>query len=188
MKNWKSLAFAILAFVSFTTNAQTNKISTSKSTIKWTGKKVVGSHEGNISFKDGSLTFKNKVLTGGSFNVDMTTITCTDLKAGEGKESLEGHLKADDFFGTEKHKTSTLVFKTVKSKGKGVYTVTADLTIKGVKNAITFDLSVNGKTATTTLKVDRTKYGIKYGSGSFFDGLGDKAISDEFELKINLAW
>jgi hypothetical protein len=38
---------------------------------------------------------------------------------------------------------------------------------------------------TTAFKVDRTKYDIKYGSGSF-DNLGDKAISDDFELAVAL--
>ena len=34
--------------------------------------------------------------------------------------------------------------------------------------------------------VDRTKYNVRYGSGSFFDNLGDKTIYDEFKLKVNL--
>jgi polyisoprenoid-binding protein YceI len=118
----------------------------------------------------------------------MTTINTTDLKAGEGKENLDGHLKADDFFGVEKHKTAKLVFTNISGKGKGLYTVTADLTIKGITKPITFDITVKGNTASTTLKVDRTKYDIKYGSGSFFSDLGDKTINDEFELKVNLAW
>lgn len=127
-------------------------------------------------------------MKGGTFTVDMTTINTTDLKPGQGKESLDGHLKAEDFFGVEKHKTANLVFKTISGKGNGLYTVTADLTIKGITKPITFDITVKGNTATTTLKVDRTKYDIKYGSGSFFTDLGDKTISDEFELKVNLVW
>ena len=118
----------------------------------------------------------------------MTTINTTDLKAGQGKESLDNHLKAEDFFGVEKHKTANLVFKTISGKGKGLYSITADLTIKGITKPITFDITVVGNTATTTLKIDRTKYDIKYGSGSFFSDLGDKTISDEFELKVNLVW
>ena len=31
-----------------------------------------------------------------------------------------------------------------------------------------------------------TKHDIKYGSGSFFDDLGDRMIYDEFTLKIHL--
>ena len=188
MRNLKTIAVALVALFAFTANAQTKKINVSKSGIVWTGKKVTGSHTGTINLQDGALVFKGKVLKGGTFTVDMTTINTTDLKTGEGKENLDGHLKADDFFGVEKHKTANLVFKTISGKGKGLYTVTADLTIKGITNPITFDITVKGNTATTTLKVDRTKYDIKYGSGSFFSDLGDKTINDEFELKVNLAW
>ena len=188
MRNFKTIAVALVALVTFTVNAQTKKINVSKSGIVWTGKKVTGSHTGTINLKDGALVFAGKVLKGGNFTVDMSTINTTDLKAGEGKEDLDGHLKADDFFGTEKHKTAKLVFKTISGKGNGLYTVTADLTIKEITKPITFDITVKGNTATTTLKVDRTKYDIKYNSGSFFSGLGDKTISDEFELKVNLAW
>ena len=188
MRNLKTIAVALVALVSFTVNAQTKKINTAKSGIVWTGKKVTGSHTGTIALQSGALVFKGKVLKGGTFTVDMTSINTTDLKAGEGKESLDGHLKADDFFGTEKHKTANLVFKTISGKGKGLYNVTADLTIKGITKPITFDIIVKGNTATTTLNVDRTKYDIKYKSGSFFSDLGDKTINDEFELKVNLAW
>jgi polyisoprenoid-binding protein YceI len=189
MKNLKTIAVALVALVSFTANAQqTKKIDAAKSGIVWTGKKVTGSHTGTINLESGALVFKGKVLKGGTFTVDMTTINTTDLKAGKGKENLDGHLKAEDFFGVEKHKTAKLNFTNISGKGNGLYTVTADLTIKGITKPITFDITVKGNTATTTLNVDRTKYDIKYGSGSFFSDLGDKTINDEFELKVNLAW
>lgn len=115
----------------------------------------------------------------------MTSLTSTDL-TGEYQGKLNGHLKADDFFGTEKFPTSKLVFKKIGAKSADVYTVTADLTIKGITKPVTFDITVAGNTATTAFKVDRTKYDIKYGSGSFFEGLGDKTINDEFELAVAL--
>lgn len=189
MRNFRTIAIAlVVALTSLTATAQDKKINTSKSNIAWVGKKVTGQHSGTISFKDGVLTFKGGKLTGGSFTVDMASINVTDIKAGEGKEKLEGHLKADDFFGSSKYPTSKLVFKSVKAKSANVYTVTADLTIKNITKPVTFDLTVNKNSATTTFKVDRTKYDIKYGSGSFFDGLGDKAIYDEFDLTVNLVF
>ena len=187
MKNLKTLA--LVAFVALSTtlvSAQGKNIDATKSSIKWVGKKVTGQHEGTVNFKNGALFFKDNKLTKGKFLVDMTTIQVTDLKAGEGKEKLEGHLKSGDFFGTDKYATSTLVFKTIASKGNNVYTVTADLTIKDKTNPITFDITVKGNTASASLKVDRTKYDIKYGSGSFFDNLGDKAIYDDFDLAVSL--
>ncbi|MFV8369371.1 YceI family protein [Flavobacterium sp. LB2R40] len=187
MKNFKSIAFALVVVLStLSVTAQTKKVDPAKSTINWTGKKVTGQHEGTINLKDGALVFKGKKLVGGTFNVDMTSIIVTDLKAGQGKEKLEGHLKADDFFGTDKFSTATLIFKKATLKSANIYTVTGDLTIKGKTNPITFDLATTATTAATKLKIDRTKYDIKYGSGSFFDNLGDKAISDEFELAVAL--
>ncbi len=187
MKNFKSIALALVALVSFAVNAQTKKVNVSKSTINWVGKKVTGAHEGTIALKEGALVFKGKKVVNGNFTVDMTTINTTDL-SGKGKTSLDGHLKSDDFFGVEKYPTATLVFKTIGEKGKGVYAVTADLTIKGITHPIKFDLTVGANTASTILKVDRTKYDIKYGSGSFFSDLGDKTINDEFELTVKLAF
>ncbi len=185
MKNLKTIAIALLVAVSTIATAQVKKVDAAKSSIAWLGKKVTGEHSGTINLKEGSLTFKGKKLTGGSFVVDMTSLTSTDL-TGEYQGKLNGHLKADDFFGTDKYPTSKLVFKKIADKGNGVYNVTGDLTIKDVTNPINFVLTVKGGSATTALKIDRTKFGIKYGSGSFFDSLGDKAIADEFELTVNL--
>jgi polyisoprenoid-binding protein YceI len=188
MKNFKSIALALVAFVSFSAVAQTGKkVDASKSTINWVGKKVTGSHEGTITLKEGTLIFKGKKLVGGNFTVDMTTINTTDLE-GKGKANLDGHLKSDDFFGVEKFPTATLVFKSIGDKGNGVYSVTADLTIKGKTESIKFDITVGKNTAETTLKVDRTKYDIKYGSGSFFSDLGDKTIYDDFDLTVKLVF
>lgn len=177
----------LVLMISFGLHAQTKKINTSKSTIHWVGKKLTGQHEGTLDFKEGSLTFENEKLKGGSFTVDMTSISSTDVKGGS-KEKLDGHLKAEDFFGVDTFPTSKLVFKKITDKGKGVYSVTADLTIKDKTHPVNFDLTISGKTASTNFSVDRTKYGITYKSGSVFDGLGDRAISDEFDLEVKLVF
>jgi polyisoprenoid-binding protein YceI len=124
-------------------------------------------------------------LTGGMFVVDMTTINVSDLKAGEGKEKLEGHLKSKDFFGVAEHPTATFVFTKVQ-KMAGGYEIEGNMTIKKITKPIAFDLKMEGNTAATKLKIDRSKYNVRYGSGSFFDSLGDNTISDKFELNITL--
>lgn len=188
MKNLKSIAFVLLVALStLSISAQNKKIDVSKSSIHWVGKKVTGQHEGTMNFKEGSLVFKSKKLVGGTFTVDMNSLTTTDLKAGKGKEDLEGHLKSADFFGTDKFPTATLVFKTISAKEvKNTYEVTADMTIKGITSPIKFDVTVNGNVATTKLVVDRTKFDIKYKSKNFFENLGDKTIYDDFELEVAL--
>ena len=187
MKNLKSIIVAFVAISAVTVSAQSKKINTSTSTLEWVGKKITGQHNGTVKFKEGSLIFKSKKIVGGKFIVDMTTLSTTDLD-GEYKDKLDGHLKADDFFGTSKFPTASLTFKKIATKSPNLYTVTADLTIKGITKPISFDLAVSGNSATTAFKVDRTKYDIKYGSKSFFESLGDKAIEDDFELKISLKY
>ncbi len=188
MKNLKTIAITLfVSILALNVSGQTKKIDAGKSKINWVGKKVTGQHEGTVNFKEGSLLFKASKLAGGTFTVDMTSLTSTDL-TGDYQGKLNGHLKSEDFFGTEKNPTATLVFKKIAVKSAGVYTVTADLTIKGKTNPVTFDLTATSNTAATTFKIDRTKYDIKYGSGSFFDNLGDKAIDNEFELKVALVF
>jgi polyisoprenoid-binding protein YceI len=188
MKNFKTIALALVVTLStLTVTAQkTKKVDAAKSSVNWVGKKMTGEHSGTINLKDGNLVFKGDKLVGGNFTVDMTSINTTDLKAEEGKDKLDGHLKADDFFGVAKHPTATLVFKSIGTKSKDTYTVTADLTIKAITKPVTFDIVVAKDSAKTTLLVDRTKYDIKYGSGTFFTDLGDKTISDNFDLTVNL--
>jgi polyisoprenoid-binding protein YceI len=177
------LALVTLSFAGI--EKEKKQIKVEKSSIKWVGKKITGQHDGTINIKKGFLTFKGEKLVGGSVVVDMNSIVVSDLQ-GKYKGKLEGHLKADDFFGVEKHKTSKIVFKKVKGKN-GNFNVTADLTIKGITKPVTFDISIKGHVATAKLKVDRTLYDIKYGSASFFDNLKNKAIDNEFELEVSLS-
>ena len=176
---------ALISF-SFTTIERYNKeIKVENSKVIWKGYKVTGSHQGTIALQSGNLTFEADKLVGGEFVIDMTTITNTDLE-GDYKGKLEGHLKSDDFFGVTTFPTATLVFKDVKSTGKNSYAVTGDLTIKGIKDPVSFDISIYGSKATASVKIDRTKFDVRYGSTSFFDNLKDKAIYDEFDLVTDL--
>ncbi|GAA4304169.1 YceI family protein [Aestuariibaculum suncheonense] len=188
-KTIKNLAVvALVAFTSFAfanNDVEKKAVKVESSTVVWKGYKVTGSHEGTVAIESGSLSFDGDKLVGGEFVIDMTTIGATDLE-GEYKGKLDGHLKSDDFFGVEKFPTAKLVFTKVKAKGKNSYEVTADLTIKGKTNPVNFEISVYGNKATAALKVDRTKYDVRYGSTSFFDDLKDKAIYDEFDLVTDL--
>ncbi len=188
MEKFKKITLVVLLlFTLIKVEGQTNKIDIEKSKINWIGKKITGQHEGTVKLKEGYIIFKNNKVVGGNFTADMKSLTNTD-QTGKSKIKLEGHLKSDEFFGVDQYGTSNLVFKTIGDKGNNVYAVTADLTIKGVTNPVKFDFVVNGNTATAALKIDRTKYDIKYGSGSYFDDLGDKTIYDEFELNVDLVF
>ena len=188
-KNVLSLALAIVfgatAVAHTSIDKEKKEVKANESKVTWKAYKVTGSHTGTVNLKSGALMFDEGKLTGGEFEVDMTSLISTDLE-GEYKGKLEGHLKSDDFFGVENHPNSTLVFTNVKASGKNSYKVQGDLTIKGITKPVTFDVSIYGSKATATLKVDRAQYDVKYGSGSFFDDLGDKTIYDEFDLVVDL--
>ena len=130
--------------------------------------------------KSASIDEKDGQINSGTFVMDMNTISCDDLQ-GEWMDKLIGHLKNDDFFGVNKHPTSTLSIKHGMN-GK----LTGDLTIKGVSQPVTVSYKQSGKNFNGTLKFDRTKYGIRYGSGSFFEGLGDKMIHDEVTVEFSV--
>jgi polyisoprenoid-binding protein YceI len=165
-KNVLSLALAIIFGASATATTPGDNIKkevkVDESSVMWKAYKVTGSHTGLVKLQE-------------------------DLE-GEYKGKLEGHLKSDDFFGIENHTSSKLVFTNVQQTGKNSYEVIGDLTIKGITKPITFDVSVYGSKATASLKIDRANYDIRYGSGSFFDNLGDKTIYDEFDLVVDLVF
>jgi polyisoprenoid-binding protein YceI len=142
-------------------------------------------YRGSIKLKQGSLVFKKGKLTGGSFVVDMASIIPTDQQ-GRYIGYLKEHLRTEDFFHTDKYKTSNMVFRKIADKGNGKYSVNADLTIRNITHPVQFDALITGNTAAANIKIDRTKYGIIYDSGSFFENLGEKLIEDIFELNIKL--
>ncbi|MBO9730840.1 MAG: YceI family protein [Chitinophaga sp.] len=166
------------------------QVDAKESKLNWTGKKVTGQHQGTINVADGKLEVDNNVLKGGTFSLDTRSILVTDIKDEGGNAKLLGHLKSEDFFAVEKFPTATFATTNVTSKGGGNYEVTGNLTIKGITNPVTFPATVivagNKLTAKAAIKVDRTKYNIKYGSKSFFEGIGDKAIYDDFDLDVVL--
>ena len=171
----------VLVGTAFTTNPIERK-EVKESTITWTGKKILGSHTGTIDLKSGYLEMEGDALVGGMFEVDMTSLKNSDLDP-DYKVKLEGHLKSGDFFNVEEFPTATLAIKGARKKGS-TYNVMGDLTIKGITEAVNFEIVMGKSAARATVVIDRTKYDIRYGSGDFFDDLGDKTISNNFELDV----
>jgi len=176
-------------------NVKEFKVQASESKVFWTGKKVSGEHTGVISLKNGEVVLDGDKFVGAKINIDMSSIICTDIADANYNQKLIGHLKSDDFFSVEKfpesnfQATQFIASSGVKA-GEANYTVKGVLTIKGISHEISFpaklEIKSNMLLVDASLSVDRTKWNIKYGSGSFFDGLGDKMIHDKFNLKFQL--
>ncbi len=177
-----TIILAIVAAIGLSTgDINVKSINTEASTIEWVGKKVTGKHTGTIKIKEGSFEFDGDKVVSGSFVIDMTSIENTDL-SGNMQGKLVGHLKSADFFDVANHPTATFKLHSMNDEGS----VYGHLTIKGITKPISFDASFEGNKASAKIVVDRSKYDVRYGSGSFFDNLGDKAIYDEFTLNVNL--
>ncbi len=170
-------------------------VNVQESEIKWLGKKVTGQHDGIIKIKSGEIKHDNGKITGGKFEIDMNSITVQDLKDEEQNKKLTGHLKSDDFFGSDKYPTAKFEITKAEplsdpNKPGMNYTITGNLNIKDITKSISFPANVkieNGViTASADFDIDRTEFNIRYGSGKFFDNLGDKMINDNFNIKLNL--
>ena len=184
MKN--QLLIIVLTLSGFGLFAQTQNINVEKSTINWTGKKIGGKHQGFIKITEGSLELKKDKIASGQFIINMTSITNTDLENETYNQKLVGHLKSDDFFGVEAFPTA--IFKVTKSTkfADDKATLTGEVTIKGMTETISFEVTKTENSYTGKMEIDRSKFNVKYGSSSFFDSLGDKAIDDIFTLEIEL--
>jgi len=156
-----------------------------KTTLSWLGEKVIGQHTGTIDIKYGHLTWIDNRIVSGEFVIDMTSI-----ESDENLDKLVGHLKSEDFFGVEDHPESKLVITDSTPFDKGTGILKGSLTIKNITHPVEFRATVqkveDGKWFYANIVIDRSKYNVRYGSGSFFDNLGDKTIYDEFKLKVNL--
>ncbi|MEM7538884.1 MAG: YceI family protein [Chloroflexota bacterium] len=169
--------------------AVTYAVDTEASELVWTGAKAIGdSHSGTIDVAEGSLMLAGMALAGGEFTIDMTSMVGDEFGM---VDRLMGHLMSDDFFGVETHPTASLVLNSAEPTDvENQYMVTGDLTIKGITNELTFvtdiEMGDGSMTATADIVFDRALYDVRYGSGSFFDDLGDDLINDEISLVVTL--
>ena len=151
--------------------------------VKWTAKKIGKKHVGNVEIQSAYLDVAAE-LAEAEFILDMKSLS-SDSKG------LTTHLKNQDFFDVSKYPTAKLLLNKAVPRGNGVYQMTGFLTIKGIQKGISFPAEVyetdDGKLMTKAkLSIDRTSWGITYGSGKFFKDLGDKMIKDmvAFEVEV----
>lgn len=177
----------------------TYQVDANQSKLLWIGKKVTGQHNGDIKISKGSLIFDGNTLKSGNFTVDMNSINALDVLGGE-KASLEAHLKglkedeADHFFNVKKYPTATFeLTKATKliNNPEGNYVINGNLTVKGITKQISFKADIKSmgntvKVTTPEFTVNRTDFGIRYGSAKFFDNLKNKAINDDMYFSVNM--
>lgn len=178
---------------SFTvTNNVTYTISIQESRVTWIGKKITYNHTGTIQLASGELTFDDQILTGGNFVIDMTTLKDLDLEDKTKNAKLIGHLKSEDFFNVDEFPQASFEITSVTAEEteNGNFMISGNLSIKGITHLNSFPAKITMSGSKVYVKAaivfDRSKYHVRYGSGSFFDDLGDKIIYDDIEIGVEL--
>lgn len=169
--------------------AKTYTADVKASQLKWLGKKVTGQHEGTLLLKSGTVVVDNHEIKNAEFVIDMGSIKNSDIDDNKMNKKLVGHLKSEDFFDVAKYPTATLKVTQAKKVSENNYKVKGDLTIKGETHEVSFPVKVDTSKETHavgTIEIDRTQWNIRYGSGKFFKGLGDKMIKDKFEVSFDV--
>lgn len=166
-----------------------------QSRIDWVGRKVGGAHNGTIALKSGAVSYDltTMELHGGDFVIDMHSINNLDVE-GDGKAQLEAHLKSPDFFDVEKYpEASFRITSARKLSDPDRYMIVGNLTIKETTNSIEFAATITHDQAKNQLiadsdeiNIDRTKWGVNYGSKNIFKDLKDKAIDDHMSIKLHI--
>ena len=190
------LIFILSGFVPKKEAADSFKVDTIQSKMRWTGYQLFGfgEHSGSIDLSDGVVRAEGDVITGGNFSIDMKSIRNLDMDE-EGSKILTDHLKSDDFFSVDKFPSAR--FEITKAEkitdaqpGGPNYDVTGTLTLKGVTNTLKFPATIKTESdkllVKAKFKFDRTRWNVRYSSGRFFDDVGDSAISDAIGIEIDL--
>lgn len=154
-------------------------IDTEISSVQWAGTKVIGGgHNGSIDLRKGMFTVENDVITSGVLHIDMTTIKDLDLTDEGMAADLVGHLSSPDFFDVAQFPNATF---TVTKHNDGI--LAGNLELKGVSREISFPLTLdksNGSvTGHSSVVIDRTQWGVEYGST-----LGDATLGDNMEISF----
>jgi polyisoprenoid-binding protein YceI len=167
-------------------------VDTSASIVRWTGRNIANHHEGTLSLSSGFIDVKAGKLQRAEFEIDMNSIKCLDLEDSKFNSLLIAHLKDGDFFAVGRYPTAkfTCDDATLHESGKNVRLAGA-LTLRGKTEPVELDASVGvagpGKIAGQAfVAIDRTRWGVLYGSEKFFSRLGMHLVSDEIQLHIKI--
>jgi polyisoprenoid-binding protein YceI len=179
------------------------KLDSASSTLTWKGFKPGGEHTGVVSVSEGTINIENNNIVSGSFIIDLNTINDLDQTDPNMNAKLVGHLKSPDFFDVAKFPTASFEIVSVSEIAEGAapaegaikttHQVTGNLTMKGITKSISFPAEIvktesSVKAITPPFSINRTEWGVNYGSKSIFAELKDKFINDEIVIVLNLSF
>lgn len=175
---------------------RTYRLDPTHCTVTWAGRNLNGRHDGIIPLVGGQIAIAAGRLVGGEIVLDLTKLANRDLQDETLRALLETHLKSDDFFDVARYPNATVRLLGGEplagaTPGTANYRVLAELTLKGVTRPLSFAAAVapqqdGSVKAQAALELDRTDWGILYGSGKLFERLGMHLVHDQISVELFL--
>jgi polyisoprenoid-binding protein YceI/rhodanese-related sulfurtransferase len=163
--------------------------------VAWTGRNANTGHQGMVRLKAGEIAVQDGSIAG-TFVIDMRTIVNFTLEDEGLRKILIEHLKSDDFFFVERFPEATFALVQAKpiedaAPGCANFEVEGKLTLRGLEGVITFPavvekLADGGLAAEAHFDLDRSRWGVIYGSGRYFEHLGMHLVYDPISIQVRL--
>ena len=171
------------------------QVDTDQSLIEWIGRNSNNKHFGTLKFSNGELKVKEGLLSG-HFEVDLNSLENINLKGDELQPVLISHLKSDDFLFVKNFPKASFTIQNSRPAKDPVLTspnheLTGTLNLRGIEAEQTFSATITRPAegvlvAQTQFDMDRTRWGLIYGSARFFEHLGMHLVFDMINIQIKI--
>lgn len=165
-----------------------------ESKVQWTGRNNNGNHFGIIGLKSGEFDATGELSC--TITLDMKAVRNVNLEGDELQPVLEAHLASDDFFFVSLFPEATFTTSLIKLVEEGEATrpngmLQGNLSMRGITNEIAFPVHLRtlegGQLVIQgNLDIDRTEWGVIYGSSRFFKHLGYHVVYDFISIDFRL--
>lgn len=170
-------------------------VDATESLIRWSGRNFNSVHTGTLQLRRGHLDLARNTLKEAAFEIDMKSLANDDVENGEMRQVLIDHLASDDFFDVGQHPVSTfeaavaVPINRAREDAPNFY-LAGRLSLKGTIALVSFPLQVafdEGELrANGVVEIDRTRWGVSYGSNRFYESLAKHFVSDLIGLEVDL--
>jgi polyisoprenoid-binding protein YceI len=166
-----------------------------ESLIEWTGRNPNTKHYGTIKLSGGEINVKDGQIDG-HFEIDMKSIRNVNLEGNPLQSVLTDHLLSDDFFFVKAFPKATFTIKSAEpikdaTQSEPNFRINGVLDLRGIQKDIRFLANAGGEQGGKVMieshfDIDRTKWGVIYGSARFFERLGMHLVFDLISIQLHI--
>lgn len=173
------------------------KIDLSQSLIRWSGSNLFNHHLGTLGFSGGQIEIADGQFRSGGLTIDVHTLRCDDIPNPAMNSLLIQHLQSEDFFAADRFPTATFTLDHIEIAEDTTLASTPNaqvagrLLLRGIEKPIRFPALIAAKpdgicVAQARVTIDRTEWGLLYGSSKFFARLANHFVSDLLHLHLKI--